>query len=280
MELNITDIQALRGRIQALVGTPGETRLFGRILATDLPRPITLILPDLAVRSVILHFDQLPGQIQERDALIRWKLGQEQLLPLTSMRISYQVLETAHRAGNTLSVLTVAVQESVLAQYETLCRELSLIPVEVDVASLRLFNLWSKMSGGAGRRSKDFMWVSQADGGLTVFVFHEGQAVFLRTKLLPSTGAERAGRSYQPEPRRVVEECVASLHASQQLYPNLSLKGVVFVGDEPDSPVRRMLEEACGLSVLELDWRRLQRCGWRAGANQAAAGLPTLAAAV
>ncbi len=280
VEPNVTNPAMLQERIQRLVGMPGEVRLFGRVLAANLPCPITLILPDLAVRSVILRFDQLPGQAQERDALIRWKLGQEQLLPITGMRISYQVLDPAHRTGKSLSVLTVAVQESVLGQYESLCRDVNLIPVEVDVASLRLFNLWSRLSGGTGRWSNDFMWVSQGDGGLTVFVFHEGQMVFVRTKLLSSTVAERDGRSHRPEPTRVVDECVASLLACQQLHPQLALQTIIFVGDAPDSPVRGMLENASGLRVQELDWRRLQRYGWRPGANQAAAGLPTLATAV
>jgi hypothetical protein len=195
------------------------------------------------------------------------------------MRISYQVLEPVHRTGKSLSVLTVAIQESVLGQYESLCREMNLIPIEVDVASLRLFNLWSKMSGGAGRWSNDFMWVSQGDGGLTVFVFHEGQMVFVRTKLLSSAGADREGRAHPPEPTRVLDECMASLHACQQLHPQLALQTIIFVGDAPESPVRGMLEKASGLQVQELDWRRVQRYGWRPGMKQAAAGLPTLAAA-
>ena len=117
-----------------------------------MPRAATVILPDLAVRLAVLRLQDLPWSSEEREALVRWRLGQEQLLSLTGAKVFSQVLSEPGGSGDgPCTVLAVVVQEAVLAQYEAVCEAAGLIPQEVDVSSLRLFNLWTAAQCGSPR---------------------------------------------------------------------------------------------------------------------------------
>ena len=143
VDQNLSDLSMLESRIRGLAGDGREARMAGLSLLSDLPRPIVLLLPDAAVRAVVLHLDQIPAKRDERDALIRWRLSQEQLFPLGGAKVVSQVFDgPPGTESRTHTVLAVAVQESVLNQYETLCESAGLIPHEVGVTSLRLFELW------------------------------------------------------------------------------------------------------------------------------------------
>ena len=80
MDLNLTDVSAVESRLRALAGPSRDLRFAGRVWLSGIPRPIVLLLPDLSVRAAVLQLEQLPAQPEEQEALIRWRLGQEQLL--------------------------------------------------------------------------------------------------------------------------------------------------------------------------------------------------------
>ena len=133
----------------------------------------------------MLHLQELPPTHQEREAVIRWRLGQEQLLSLTGARVSFQVVSTSVMSGERRRmILAVVVQETVLEQYETMREAAGLLPQQVEVASLALFNMWVRTAGGGTRSMKsDFLWVNIADGGFTAFIFHKRELVFIRRNL-------------------------------------------------------------------------------------------------
>ena len=156
---NVSDIVALQGRIRTLAGLQAEGHREGGSLLSDLPRRITLLLPDTAVRAMVLHLDQFPASSDEREALIRWRLGQEQLFPLAGAKVVSQMFHAVPGDERRVhTVLAVAIQESVLQQYETLCESVGLIPYEVGITSLRLVDLWRRASGGLRRKKTEFLW--------------------------------------------------------------------------------------------------------------------------
>ncbi|MEK7304918.1 MAG: hypothetical protein AAB034_02095, partial [Nitrospirota bacterium] len=121
-EPNLAQLTLVEAKIHALVGPPQDVRILGHAVMANCPRPVTLLLPDAAVRAVVLHLDQLPARADEREALIRWRFGQEQLFPLTGTTMISQVFSGSPRAtGGAQSVLAVAVHQSVLRQYESVC---------------------------------------------------------------------------------------------------------------------------------------------------------------
>ena len=263
MDLNLTDISAVESRLRTLAGPSQDFRFAGRVWLSDVPRPIVLLLPDLSVRMTVLQLEQFPAQVEEQEALIRWRVGQEQLVSLAGAKIVWQGFPS-YGAGDERShtILVVAIQEAILKQYESLCESVALLPQEVGVASFRLFNLWLKAAGGRKRLGRDLLWASVSDGGLTCFVMQEGRLVFVRTKRL-SVGCladeETLGGNVT---NNIVEECAASLRACREHHPGLNVTEVVLASDSPFPMLEQALNSELGLSTERLDWEAVDRLGW------------------
>ena len=279
MDLNLTDMAGLESRLRSLAGPSQDIRFAGRAWLSDIPRPIVLLLSDLSVRATVLQLEHLPAQAEEQEALIRWRLGQEQLLPLAGAKIVWQGFPS-QGAGDERShaVLVVAIQEAILKQYEFLCESVGLLPQEVGVTSFRLFNLWLKAVGGRKRLSRDLLWVSVSDGGLTCFVMQEGRLVFVRTKLL-------SGESIQGEEDldgdlvdNIVEECAVSLRACLEHHPGLNVTEIALASDSPFPTLEQALNKELGLSTKRLDWEAVEGLGWtHDGGSTSWATLPVVA---
>jgi hypothetical protein len=262
----------VEAKIHALVGPPHDVRILGHAVMANCPRPVTLLLPDAAVRAVVLHLDQLPARADERDALIRWRFGQEQLFPLTGTTMVSQVFSGPPRAtGAAQSVLAVAVHQSVLRQYEAVCESVGLVPRDVGLTSLRLFDLWVKMAGRSGWEGDDLLWISLLDRALTAMVFQQGRLLFYRCKLLTADALSGTDAGLQ----KIAEECAASVEMCQQRHSGVSVKRAVLCADDM-VPLHEKLEEHLALSVESLGWEDIQSRGWGSGDHRQ--GVDSLAA--
>jgi type IV pilus assembly protein PilM len=96
-------------------------------------RRATLVLPDAAVRVLLLDFDQLPAKTIEALAVVRFRL--KKLLPFDAddAVVSYQVMS---QTKNMVRVLAVAVPKDVLAEYESMVREAGFEPGAVLPSTL------------------------------------------------------------------------------------------------------------------------------------------------
>ncbi len=96
-------------------------------------RQTTLVLPDAAVRVLLLEFDQLPAKAAEALAVVRFRL--KKLLPFDAddAVVSYQVMS---QNKNMVRVLAVAVPKDVLAEYESMVREAGFEPGAVLPSTL------------------------------------------------------------------------------------------------------------------------------------------------
>ena len=284
LEQNVVSPHELESHIRAIAGS-ATTQAPGRSSTPGVPRAATVILPDLAVRLAVVRLQDLPWSSDERDALVRWRLGQEQLLSLSGAKVFSQVLSEPGVSGDgPCTVLAVVVQEAVLAQYEAVCEAAGLIPQEVDVASLRLFNLWSHGAWRTAGSPADFLWVNATEGGVTAFIFHKGVLVFLRSKLqggVGSSGIWPAG-SEQLGINRIVQECADSIYACQQQTPELAISQTILIADEALGPgLRQQLEKGFGVPVQELDWERVQQVGGgRITGPRTSAAMPAIAGVV
>jgi len=279
MDLNLTDMPAVESRLRSLAGPRRDLRFAGAVWLSDIPRPIVLMLSDLSVRATVLQLEQLPAQAEEQEALIRWRLGQEQLLPLAGAKIVWQGFPS-HGAGDGRShaILVVAIQEAILKQYESLCESVGLLPQEVGVTSFRLFNLWLKAAGGRKRLGRDLLWVSVSDGGLTCFVMQEGRLVFVRTKLLSAEGLQGEEDLGGDLVDNIVEECAVTLRACREHHPGLNVTEIVLASDSPFPTLEQALNSELGLSTERLDWEAVERLGWtHDGGSTSWATLPVVA---
>jgi hypothetical protein len=170
-------------------------------------------------------------------------------------------------------------QEAVLEQYESVCEAVGLLPQQVEVSSLTLFNLWLRALGGLNRLVADFLWINVLDGGFTALVFHNGHLVFLRTKLQGgggySDGSGEVGLSWDD---KIIEECAASLYACQQHHPSLAVTNVVMVGGDGHSHgLGDKLAKELGVAVKELGWEDLCPGGAKRDGMRSMNALPAMA---
>ena len=279
MDLNLTDVPAVESCLRLLAGSSRDIRFAGRLWQSDVPRSIVLLLPDLSVRATVLQLEQFPAQAEEQEALIRWRLGQEQLLPLADAKIVWQGFPSyGTRDERSQVVLAVAIQETILKQYESLCESVGLLTQEIGVTSFRLFNLWLKAAGGRKRLGRDLLWVSVSDGGLTCFVMQKGRLAFVRTKLLSAKGLQDEEDLGRDLADNIVEECAASLRVCREHYPGLNVTEIVFAGDSPFPTIEQALNRELGLSTERLDWDAVERAGWtQDGGSTSWATLPVVA---
>ena len=279
MDLNLTDVPAVERCLRSLVGPSRATRFAGPVWQSDVPRSIVLLLPDLSVRATVLQLEQFPAQAEEQEALIRWRLGQEQLLPLAEAKIAWQGFPSyGTRDERSQVVLAVVIQDAILTQYESLCESVGLLTQEIGVTSFRLFNLWLKAAGGRKRLGRDLLWISVSDGGLTCFVMQKGRVAFVRTKLLSARGLQDEEDPGRDLADNIVEECAASLRVCREHYPGLNVTEMVFAGDSPFPTIEQALQRELGLSIERLDWDAVERAGWtHDGGSPSWATLPVVA---
>jgi hypothetical protein len=253
-------------------------RLLGRTLASGLPRLVTLVLPDLAVRSTVLQLDQVPGRREEQEALIRWRLGQEQRVSLTGVKLTWQVFPPRHPKEGVHTVLVTAIQESILAEYEVACEAAGLLAQEVTVASFRLFELWLKAAGGTRCLNRDLALVTVADGGLTCLIIHDARPVFVRTKFLTGDSKPEEEMGSQEDTARIVREIELSILACQEHVPDLRLARLVLMSENDLPELEARLGHELGVSTDQLQWAHVEAVGWaHDGGSSSLAMLPVVA---
>ena len=280
MALNLSRPSALADRIQNLTNSNGAGRRADKATGLVVPRRITVLLPDAIVRTTVLHFEQLPTQREERENLIRWRLGQEQLFPLNGAKIVFKVFRDQERGlSGGYMVLTSAIQESVLQQYESLCESVGLIPYDVGITSLKLLNLWKRVSDRSKWSHRTILWVNLFDRALTIIMYQRGCPLFYRCKLLGEGVSNLL--SFPELLQRVVEECSASLEVCHQRHPSMTVDQAVICAEGEGSPFQEQIEDELQLSVEQLQWKSVETLGWVAKENHremtalaALAGLP------
>jgi type IV pilus assembly protein PilM len=108
IEPNLRDGAAVRQAIESALGAVG-----GR------SRDIIAILPDTAVRVVLLDFESLPPKRDEAEAVVRFRLKKSLPFNLDEARISYH----AQTGGTGLRAIAAVVLNSVLQEYESAFRD-------------------------------------------------------------------------------------------------------------------------------------------------------------
>ena len=115
---NIVDRVAVTAAIRGALEQIGE-----RANARD--ANLTLVIPDSAVRVLLLDFEALPSRESEALPLVKFRL--KKLLPFDAdeAMVTYQVMSTSK---GVVRVLAVAIPRDVLSEYETAAREAGFEP--------------------------------------------------------------------------------------------------------------------------------------------------------
>lgn len=123
---NIVDRVAVTAAIRNALEQIGERR---NVRDANL----TLVIPDSAVRVLLLEFESLPSRLSEALPLVRFRL--KKLLPFDAddAMVTYQVMSSNK---NIVRVLAVAIPRDVLREYETAAREAGFEPGSVVPSTL------------------------------------------------------------------------------------------------------------------------------------------------
>ncbi|MEO8736064.1 MAG: hypothetical protein ABI380_05955 [Edaphobacter sp.] len=125
---NIVDragvVAAVRAALDAVAGK-GSERVVGR--------DVTVVVPDSAVRVLLLDFDQLPSKVAEALPVVRFRL--KKLLPFDAdgAAVSYQVMSSERRG---VRVIAVAIPKDVLDEYEDVVMAAGYLPGAVLPSTL------------------------------------------------------------------------------------------------------------------------------------------------
>jgi type IV pilus assembly protein PilM len=156
-------------------------------------RQTTLVLPDAAVRVLLLDFDQLPAKAEEAMPVVRFRL--KKLLPFDAddAIVSYQIMSTSR---GLVRVLAVAAPREVLAEYESVVREAGFEPGAVLPSTLAACAGLTEMEAAQ-------LLVNAGETGVTTAIVQGGVLLLHRTvdlaahaleETLEAVAAEQAAR--------------------------------------------------------------------------------------
>jgi type IV pilus assembly protein PilM len=141
-------------------------------------RDATLVVPDAAVRVLLLDFDSLPAKAVEALPVVRFRL--KKLLPFDADEavVSYQVMSSNRTV---VRVLAVAIPREVLTEYESVVREAGFSPGAVLPSTLAACAGMAEIDAAA-------LLVNAGDRSVTTAIVQGGVLLLHRTVDLQAEG--------------------------------------------------------------------------------------------
>jgi type IV pilus assembly protein PilM len=146
-------------------------------LSTD-TRSVSLSLPDLSGRLMMLEMDSPIKNKAEGIDQVKWKIKKSFPVELSELHLDYHLLKVDEE-GNS-SLLVALASKSVINEYEELLLSISLEPAKIDFASLNLYRLFSRRL----EVNDNIAFLICHRGLLTVMVFQDGILDFHRSKYI------------------------------------------------------------------------------------------------
>jgi type IV pilus assembly protein PilM len=183
---------------------------------------ITVVIPDAAVRVLLLDFDVLPPKAVEALPIIRFRLRKLVPFEVEDAAVSYQVMPA--KAGPVRVIVAVS-PAVVLAEYESAVREAGYEPGVV---------LPSTLAALAAVGAEEASLVINRNGSSVT------TAITRRNELLLHRTLELTEKDWLPEDNQ--------FHATEELQQSVSV-AVAYFEDTLESPPRQLL--SCGLGGPE-----------------------------
>jgi type IV pilus assembly protein PilM len=136
---------------------------------------ISLALPDASAKVSLHSLDKLPGNDNEKQQLLRWKL--KKTVPFNIDEAHVASLDHKLANGKHL-VLTVCIQREVLAQYEEAFQKLGIHAGYVCLSSFAAFELVAKIDPELEQSS--VMLIRVRSSGVSSLISQNGHVVFFR----------------------------------------------------------------------------------------------------
>lgn len=139
---NLRDRAAVSAAIQQaldqVTGQAGSAGARGGLRTGGRSKKVTVIVPDAAVRVLLLDFDTLPSKVADVLPILRFRLRKLVPFEVEDAAISYQILDTPREAGseNLVRVAVAVMPSAIRTEYEDAVREAGYEPGSVLSSSL------------------------------------------------------------------------------------------------------------------------------------------------
>jgi type IV pilus assembly protein PilM len=221
MEPNLRNAPALRQAIESALTGVGSGR----------SRDVIAILPDTAVRVVLLDFETLPTQREEAEAVVRFRLKKSLPFDPDEARISYH----AQPAGKALQVVAAVVLKNVLEEYESAFRDAGYSPGVVLPSMLGAL--------GAADADRPTLVVKVDAKTIGIAILDQENLLLIRT-LENTRGSNITGE-------QLSEEIYPSVVFFQDTY-NLNIERIYVAGLADTAAAAAALKSLSGAQVEEL----------------------------
>src|SRR5215475_82931 len=219
-ESNLRDSSAIRQAIESALGGVG-----GR------SKDVIAILPDTAVRVVLLDFETLPSKPEEAEAVVRFRLKKSLPFNPDDAKVSYH----AQSGGTGLRTVAAVVLKSVLEEYESAFRDAGYNPGVVLPSMLAAL--------GAADADRPTLVVKVDARTISIAILDKGQLLLFRT-LENSRGVTITGE-------QLSEEVYPSVVFFQDTY-NLNIERVYIAGLPESGGAAPALKAQTGAHVEDL----------------------------
>lgn len=220
MEPNLRDGTALRQAIESALGGLGGHS-----------RDVIAILPDTAVRVVLLDFEVLPEKPEEAEAVVRFRLKKSLPFDPEEARISYHAQST----GKGTQVVAAVILKKVLEEYEAAFRDVGYSPGVVMPSMLAAL--------GAADAEKPTLVVKVDARTIGIAILDQEHLLLIRT-LENTRGVTITGD-------QLAEEVYPSVVFFQDTY-NLNIDRIYVSGLPDTGSAAAALKTSSGAQVEEL----------------------------
>jgi len=191
-------------------------------------KQLTLVVPDAAVRVLVLEFDTLPAKAQEALPIVRFRLRKLMPFEVDDAAVSYQVMRQGQEQGQTHALVTV-MPAAVRAEYEGAVRAAGYEPGVV---------MPSTLASLAALTSNDAALVVNRNGFTLTTAIAAGDELLLhRTQELPADEGQ-----HQEEVVQSVSVARAYFEDTLKVLPEV----VYYVGPGGAQEFARLLEDGAG----------------------------------
>lgn len=126
---NIADPQAVAAAVRSVIG-----RLDARV------QRIALVIPDVAAKASLLHFDTVPARRDDLDQLVRWQVRKSAPFAIEEACVTYS--SGARAADGSGDFVVVLARRDVIQEYERVCTDAGVYAGIVDISTFSLLNLF------------------------------------------------------------------------------------------------------------------------------------------
>jgi len=200
---------------------------------------VALVIPDLAAKVSLVHFDNVPARRDDLDQLVRWQVRKSAPFPIDDACVTYS--PAARGADGGAEFVVALARRDIVEEYEGVCADAGTYAGLVDLSTFSLLNLVLASPGAA---ASDCLAVHVRPEYTSIAIVRGGDVVFFRNR--PEGG----------------DETLADLVHQTAMYYEDRLSGEGFSrvllggsGREPGvvDVARRNLQERLGATVEIID---------------------------